>query len=161
MRRSFRRTALDRIRIESLRSLAGSGSVCTFAVALVAMFLSSNDPAGHVNGVSTFNRINWCDSHNSRFAENAMPLNQLVGDVNADSNECKTQQKRSRSRHVGSGAVQVMAEDIAESAIDACIESGANRIKGEETDSAGARRPCQGRRYRVQTWNELGHQQEG
>jgi hypothetical protein len=94
------------------------------------MFSSSNDPAGHVNGVSKFGRINECDWHNPTFAENAIPLNQPVGDVNADSNQCKTYKEPSRSRSVGGRPVQVFAEEITESAISDCIETGAGSIKG-------------------------------
>ena len=125
------------------------------------MLLSSNDPARHVNGVPTFNRISWCDSHNWRFADKVMLLNQLVvGDANAGSSQCQAYQKRSRSRHVCSCAIQVMAEDITESAVDACIETGASCIKSQEADTAGARCPGERRRYSVQPGNELGHQQE-
>jgi hypothetical protein len=143
-------------------SLAGADDACFFAVALVAMFFSSNEPAGRLNGVSTLNRIIWRNSHASRFADKAMLLNQLVaGDESEDSNQYKTYQKRSRSRHTGCRTVQVVAEEIAESAINACVETSANRIKSEEAGAAGARRSCEGRPHRVQPGDKLGHQQEG
>jgi len=87
-----------------------------------------------------------------------MPLNQLVDDVEEDCGERETGEEPSRSGHKRSGAVQVMAEDITEPAIDACIESGANGIQGQEPDSAGAQCSRQGRRHRVQPGNKLGHQ---
>jgi len=87
-----------------------------------------------------------------------MPLNQPVGDINADSNKCKTSQERSHSGHVGSRAVQIIAEDVAESAIDGCIESCASRIKDQEAHSVGARCPSQWRRDRIQPGYELCHQ---
>ena len=91
-----------------------------------------------------------------------MPLCQLVvGEVSADSKQYKTYQERSRSRHVGRRAVHVVAEEVAESTIDACIEASANRIKGQEADSAGARCSGEGRRYRVDPGDELSHQQDG
>jgi hypothetical protein len=49
-----------------------------------------------------------------------------------------------------------MAEGIAEPGIGAGVETGANRIKGQETESAGAGCPGKGRHYRVQPWDELG-----
>ena len=104
------------------RSLSGYGNAYLFVVTFFAIFLSSNDPAGHVNEVSIFKRITWCDSHKSRFADKAMPLTQLVvSEVNTDSKQNKTYQKRPGSRNVGGRAVQVVAEEIAESTIDACI----------------------------------------
>src|SRR5271157_5867275 len=48
-----------------------------------------------------------------------------------------------------------MAEDIAESGVDARIETAANCIKGQETEAAGAGGPGQGRRYRIQSRDEL------
>jgi len=48
-----------------------------------------------------------------------------------------------------------MAEDIAESGVDARIETAANCIKRQETEAAGARCPGQGRRYRIQSRDEL------
>jgi hypothetical protein len=106
------------------------------------------------------NRINWCDSQHLRLAEKAMPLKQLVNDVKEDPSERETYQKLPRSGHVCSGTVKIMSEHIAESAIHACIETSADRIQGEEADSAGARCPGERRRHRVQPGNELGHQQK-
>ena len=62
-------------------------------VALVAIFLSSDDPAVDVYGIAALNRINWRDSQNLRHAEKAMPLNQLVDDVKEDCGERETCEK--------------------------------------------------------------------
>src|SRR5271157_1098677 len=48
-----------------------------------------------------------------------------------------------------------MAEDIAESGVDARIETAANCIKRQETEAAGAGGPSQGRRHRIQSRDEL------
>jgi len=91
----------------------------------------------------------------SRLAHEATPANQLAGGINTKSSECKACQNFSRSANVGGRAVQVMAEDIAESGINARIETGANGFKRQETESAGAGCPGQGRRDRVQSGDEL------
>jgi hypothetical protein len=84
-----------------------------------------------------------------------------VGEINADSNECKNEQESPCPRHIGNRTVEVMAEYIAQAAIGTCIESRANSIKGEKADSAGARRSCERRGYRVQPGHELRDQQKG
>src|SRR5271166_6153871 len=48
-----------------------------------------------------------------------------------------------------------MAEDIAESGVDARIETAANCIKRQETEAAGTGGPGQGRRHRIQSRDEL------
>jgi hypothetical protein len=49
-----------------------------------------------------------------------------------------------------------MAEEVAKSGIGARIEAGANCIRGQKTEPAGAGCPGKGRHYRVQPWDELG-----
>ena len=85
-----------------------------------------------------------------------MSTNEFAGDVERKSSERQSCQKGSRSASVGSRAVQVMAEGIAEPDIGTGIETGANCIKGQETESAGPGGPGQRRRYRVQPRDELG-----
>jgi len=119
------------------------------------------EPAGHVIGVPTFDRSSWGDSHHSRIANHVVPLNQPVSDVNADSGQCNACHKHSHPRNIGARAVEVIAETIAESDVGACIETGANRIKGQERDSPGARSARERLHHRVQTGDELGDQQEG
>jgi len=118
--------------------LAEFGNTCLFAVASHAIFFSRGDAGEHVNGVSILNGVSWRNANSLRLAGNAMPLNQLVGHVNAERAKRKTCQKRSHSRHVDSRSVQVIAEEIAESAIDARIEAGASRIHDQEANSADA-----------------------
>lgn len=124
--------------------------------ALIPIFVSSND----ADSIATLHRINWHDSQNLRFADQAMPLDQLVGDVNADCRERETYEEPSRLRNVDSSTVEVMTEKIAQPAIHACIEPGADGVQGQEPDSAGAGYRSQGRRYRVQPGNKFGHQQQ-
>src|SRR4249919_2324197 len=63
-----------------LISQSASGGDCDFLIALLAIFLSSDNPAVDVHGIAAWNRVNWRDSQNLSPAEKAMPLNQLVDD---------------------------------------------------------------------------------
>jgi len=110
----------------------------------------------HFNSASTSHRISGCDRHELGLAYEAR-LNPLAGGINKYSNDRKGYYNRSRSASIGGRAVQVMAEDMAESRINARIETGANGFKRQETESAGAGCAGQGRRYRVQSGDELGH----
>ncbi len=84
-----------------------------------------------------------------------MPANQLGDGIRKQRGNREPRQNCARSAGGDRRTLQVMAEDIAESGIGACIETSANSFKRQEMESAGAGCPGHGRRYRVQSGDEL------
>ena len=82
---------------------------------------------------------------------------ELANLINRQCGECDAGQDRAHSPRVGNCVVQVMAEYIAESAVDARIETRSGCIKCEKTESTGAGGSGQRRCNRIQPWHKLGY----
>jgi hypothetical protein len=111
-------------------------------------------------GVQLLFKLFWGDPCKPKLAHNSKPPDQLRGGVDTEPSERKNCHKRSRSGSVSSRPVQFVAEDIAKSGVGGGIEGRAKRIKAQETESAAAGCPGQGRQYRVQSRDELGHHEK-
>jgi len=96
-------------------------------------------PGPHIPSESRTSAAPRRDAQNSRFAEDAMPLNLLTGDVHADSRRCGAGQRPSRPRHIGNrGPGHCRRKRPGPPETGACIETSASRINGLEADPAGA-----------------------
>src|SRR5215469_4551391 len=134
-------------------SLAESSTVCRFGSVLVIMVASFGYAAGLADSSPKYGRIRRCDVCKLRLPRKTM--NQLADEVNCEYTERKPSQESSRFAGIGSHAIQVMAKDIAQSGIKTRIESCAGRLKSHEAEPASSGCPSQGRRYRIQSRDEL------